>query len=89
MATSDKDVPNIRSTVINTHEAIVESENQNLTYYFDDFKGDSHYTLVSSAISRAFDKIFDIYKSLRDKEIQEKVLPYDGTLDTYPCRWRS
>ena len=83
MATSDKDVPNIRSTVINTHEAIVESENQNLTYYFDDFKGDSHYTLVSSAISRAFDKIFDIYKSLRDKEIQEKVLPYDGTLDTY------
>ena len=83
MATSDKDVPYIRNSVINAHEAISGIDNQNLTYYFDDFKGDSHYSLVSSAISRAFDKIFDIYKPLRDKELQEKVLPYEGTLDKY------
>jgi len=83
MATADKDVPYIRNSVLNTHESLEAIEHQNFTYYFDDFEGDSHYTLVSSAISRAFDKIFDIYQPLREKEIQEKVLPYEGTLDTY------
>lgn len=83
LATSDKDVRYIRNSVVNTDEAISNLENQNLTYYFDDFKGESHYTLVTSAISRAFDKIFDIYKPLREKEIEEKVLPYEGTLDNY------
>ncbi|WP_115460956.1 alpha/beta hydrolase [Winogradskyella aurantiaca] len=83
LATSDKDVRYIRNSVENTDEALSSLENQNLTYYFDNFKGETHYTLVTSAISRAFDKIFDIYKPLREKEIEEKVLPYDGTLDKY------
>lgn len=83
MATSDKDISTIRNSVLEVHSSISSVENQNLTYYFDDFKGDSHYTLVTSAISRAFDKIFDIYKPLREKELKEKVLPYEGTLDNY------
>lgn len=83
LATSDKDVRSIRNSVVNTDVALSTIENQNLTYYFDNFKGETHYTLVSSAISRAFDKIFDIYKPLREKEIEEKVLPYEGTLDKY------
>lgn len=83
LATSDKDVRYIRNSVENTDAALSSLENQNLTYYFDNFKGETHYTLVTSAISRAFDKIFDIYKPLREKEIEEKVLPYDGTLDNY------
>jgi predicted alpha/beta superfamily hydrolase len=83
MATADKDVPFIRNSVLDTHDAIAGIDNQNFTYYFDDFQGDSHYTLVSSAISRAFDKIFDIYQPLREKELQEKVLPFEGTLDKY------
>jgi len=83
MATSDNDIVPIRKKVLQTHQMISELDNQNLTYYFDEFKQDSHYTLVSSAISRAFDKIFDLYKPLREKEIQEKVIPYEGTLDLF------
>ena len=83
MATSDKDIRAIRNTVLDVNESINTLDNQNLTYYFDDFEGDSHYTLVTSAISRAFDKIFDIYKPLREKELKEKVLPFEGTLDDY------
>lgn len=83
MATSDKDIGGIRNSVLDVNESINALDNQNLTYYFDDFEGDSHYTLVTSAISRAFDKIFDIYKPLREKELKEKVLPYEGTLDKY------
>lgn len=83
LATSEKDIPEIRDNILATNELINEVENQNLTYYFDDFKNDTHYTLVTSAISRSFDKIFEIYNPLREKELEEKVLPYEGTLDQY------
>ena len=83
MATSDNDVPNIRASVMQVHQGILDLENPQLTYHFDDFSEESHYTLVTSAISRAFDKMFDIYKPLSPEELQEKVLPYDGTLDKY------
>jgi len=83
LATSEKDIPEIRESVLSTNSQINEVENQNLTYYFDDFKNETHYTLVTSAISRSFDKIFDIYNPLREKELEEKVLPYEGTLDEY------
>ena len=83
MATSDGDIKNINTTVHNTNNAIKEHENLQLTYYFDELKGDSHYTLVTGALSKAMDKIFELYKPLDDKEIEEKILPYEGTLDDY------
>ena len=83
LATSDKDLPGIRDAVLTTNTQIAEVNNQSLTYYFDDFKNDTHYTLVTSAITKSFDKIFEIYKPLREKELEEKVLPYEGTLDKY------
>lgn len=83
MATADKDLPYIRQAVLNANDQIAQVKNQYLTYYFDDFKDDNHYTLVSSAIARSFDKIFELYKPLREKELEEKVLTYEGTLDKY------
>ncbi len=83
MATSDKDLPGIREAVLSTNTQIAEVSNQYLKYYFDDFKNDTHYTLVTSAITKSFDKIFELYKPLGEKELEEKVLPYKGTLDKY------
>lgn len=83
MATSDKDLPYIREAVLSANSQIAQVKNQYLTYYFDDFDNDNHYTLVNSAIARSFDKIFELYKPLREKELEEKVLPYEGTLDQY------
>ena len=83
MATSEKDIPQIRENILVTNDQIKAVDNKHLTYYFDDFNGETHYTLVTSAISRSFDKIFDIYTPLREKELEEKVLPYEGTLDQY------
>ncbi|MDN3491793.1 alpha/beta hydrolase [Winogradskyella bathintestinalis] len=83
LATAEKDIPAIRESIISTDTQIAAVKNQNLTYYFDDFENDTHYTLVTGAISRSFDKIFNIYNPLREKELEEKVLPYEGTLDQF------
>ncbi|GGG38371.1 histidine kinase [Bizionia arctica] len=83
MATSSNDNTDLRKKILLTNKEIDAIDNPNLTYYFDDFEGESHYTLVTGAIAKAFDKIFEMYKPLREKELTEKVLPYDGTLDEY------
>ncbi|NRB60668.1 MAG: esterase [Winogradskyella sp.] len=83
MATSDKDIVPIRESVLATNTALKSIGNEKFTYYFDDFEDETHYTLVTSGISRAFDKIFNLYKPLNEKEIKEKVIPYEGTLDQY------
>ena len=83
MATSSDDKKRLRDGILQTHEKIRTIDNKKLTYYFDDFEGESHYTLVTGAVSKAFDKIFEMYKPLNEKELNEKVLPYEGTLDDY------
>ena len=83
VATSDKDVPGIRNNIRETSSVLKTLDTQKLTFYYDELKGDSHYTLVTGALSKALDKIFEIYKPLDEKEINEKVLTYDGTLDDY------
>ncbi len=83
MATSDGDIKSIRETVRATDAQLKKIENKALTYYFDELLGDSHYSMVTGALSKALDQIFDIYKPLNEKELKEKVLTYDGTLDNY------
>ena len=83
MATSDKDIKPIRDIVRTTNENLKTIDNSHLTYYYDELKGDSHYQLVTGALSKAMDKIFELYKPLDEKELKEKVFPYEGTLDEY------
>lgn len=83
MATSTADIKRINSSIHDTNNAIQELDQLQLTYYFDELKGDSHYGLVTGALSKAMDKIFELYKPLDEKEIEEKIMPYEGTLDDY------
>ena len=83
MATSEKDIPAIRDNVLEVNDLLKKVSNPNVTYYFDNFEDETHYTLVNGAIAKSFDKIFELYNPLREKELKEKVLTYDGTLDTY------
>jgi len=83
LATCDKDIKYINEIVHETNAQLNTVNNKSLTYYFDEFKGDNHYTMVTGALSNAFDKIFEIYKPLDEKELKEKVLTYEGTLDVY------
>jgi len=83
MATSDGDIKRINQSIHETNDAIQSLEQLQLTYYFDELKGDSHYGLVTGALSKAMDKIFELYKPLDEKEIEEKIMPYEGTLDEY------
>ncbi|WP_299393050.1 alpha/beta hydrolase-fold protein [uncultured Gelidibacter sp.] len=83
MVTSDKDIAPIRSDIKNADQELQQLDNKALKYYFEDFKDDSHYTLVTGALSQALDKIFELYKPISDREFKEDILSYEGTLDQY------
>ncbi|MGJ8591217.1 MAG: alpha/beta hydrolase [Aquaticitalea sp.] len=83
LATSDGESASLRKTILATNDQLKTTDNKALTYYFDELLGDSHYSMVTGALSKALEQIFDIYKPLREKELNEKVLTYEGTLDKY------
>ena len=83
MATSEDDMVPLREGILDADQKLGQLNNKALKYYFDDFKGDSHYTLVTGALSQALDKIFELYKPISDREFKEDILTYEGTLDTY------
>jgi predicted alpha/beta superfamily hydrolase len=83
MSTSKKDVEHIRNSVVYTHDVLNDIENKHLTYYFDEFDDGKHYAYAPQAIAKSLDKIFDLYKPLRTKELKEKVMTFEGTLDNY------
>lgn len=83
MATSSDDVASLRNGIIDANQKLNKIDNKALKYYFEDFEGDSHYTLVTGALSQALDRIFELYKPISDREFKEDILTYEGTLDTY------
>jgi len=83
LATSDGEKSDVLKTIMAMNEQLKTTDNKALTYYFDELKGDSHYSMVTGALSKALEQIFDIYKPLREKELKEKVLTYEGSLDNY------
>lgn len=83
MATSEDDIVPLRNGIRDADQKFAQLNNKALKYYFDDFTGDSHYTLVTGALSKALDKIFELYKPISEREYKEDILTYEGTLDTY------
>ena len=83
MVTSSDDVVPLRNGILDADQKLKQIANRALKYYFEDFEGHSHYTLVTGGLSQALDKIFELYKPISDREFKEDILTYEGTLDTY------
>lgn len=58
------------------------------SFYFDDFQGATHYSLVSKGIPNALEKIFSVYRPISKKEFDEVLMKtekplYDYLMDKY------
>jgi predicted alpha/beta superfamily hydrolase len=88
LATGSDDIKPLRegTEVLNSQLKLVS--NDNLKYYYDNFEGATHYSLVGRAIPKALEEIFSIYKPISRKEYQEVIIkltgsPYDYLVDKY------
>lgn len=88
LATGTEDIKVLRegTEVLDSQLKLVS--NDNLAYYYDNFEGATHYSLVGRAIPNALENIFSIYKPISKKEYKEVLLkldgsPYDYLIDKY------
>jgi len=83
MATFSRDKRSIKESILETDNSLKEIENKDLIYHFDNFKVSDRKVMVVSAITNAFDKMFEIYSPLSEKEINNKLDSYEGSLIEY------
>lgn len=88
LATGTDDVQDLMDISLELNERLNQIDNPNLQYYFDNFEGATHYSLVGRAIPRALEQMFQMYRPISKKEYKEVLLklpgsPYDYLLEKY------
>lgn len=88
LATGTDDIKQLRNETLQLDNQIRTVENENLTYFFDDFKDASHYSLVGRAIPKALETFFSVYRPISKREYKEQLLaddnnPYDYLVKKY------
>lgn len=74
LATGSNDIKPIREITLELHKGMSALNKENIHYYFDDFEGASHYSLVGKAIPAALEEIFSIYRPISKKDYDEIIL---------------
>ena len=83
LATSDKDVPEIRDATLALDTSLKSIEDKNFLYSFNKFENASHYNLPAHAIPNALEKIFFIYGPISKEEYETSILK----LETSPVNY--
>ncbi|RZJ73309.1 alpha/beta hydrolase-fold protein [Flavobacterium sp.] len=72
--TADGDVKKLTTRIKKLDDAAKAIKRPGLNYYFDDFKGASHYSLVLYAIPSALYQFFSVYQPISANEFNEKIV---------------
>ena len=79
LATSDDDVPQIKTASDALNGRLKDVKNENFNYNFQSFEGSGHYTLPSHAIPKALESIFLVFQPITKKEYTETILKLEGS----------
>lgn len=74
LAVGSGDIDKIRNKVSTLDTNIKSVENPKLRYFFDDFSGATHYSMVAYAIPNALYNIFSSYQPISPREYEEKIV---------------
>lgn len=83
LATGSNDLKPIREVTLELHKGMSAINKENIHYYFDDFEGASHYSLVGKAIPSALEDIFSIYRPISKKDYDEIILKLETPVYDY------
>ena len=77
LSTSEEDFKDNRKTILNLNTRLKDIKLETISYKFDDFKTDNHYSLVANSIPSALNHIFSIYKPISRNEYKNELLEID------------
>lgn len=82
-ATAEGDLPAMKDRIISFDQAAAKISDSGFHYYFDNFKGKSHYSMVTSAIPNALYSFFASYAPITTSEYNEKIAPLSSGFVDY------
>ena len=83
LATGSDDITDLREITEMLDISLKSVENDNFDYYFDNFEGATHYSLVARAIPSALEKMFSIYRPISQEEYKDVILKLETPISLY------
>lgn len=83
LATGSDDIRSLRESAVELNEDLQILEGDSFHYYFDNFEGATHYSLVGRGIPAALEKIFSIYRPISKEEFTDVLMKTDTPLHQY------
>ncbi|NND61579.1 MAG: esterase [Flavobacteriaceae bacterium] len=83
LATGSDDIKDLMEISIDLDKSLAPLKNDQFSYYFDNFEGATHYSLVARAIPSAMEKIFSVYRPISKQEFSDVLMKTDTPLNVY------
>lgn len=83
LATGTDDIQSLMEVTELLNAPLQNIDSENFEYYYDNFDGATHYSLVSRGIPNALEKIFSVYRPISKKEYSDVLLKMESPVDEY------
>lgn len=83
LATGSDDIQDLQLVAQELDQNLNPLISDTFNYYFDNFEGATHYSLVARAIPSALEKIFSIYRPISKQEFNEVLLKLETPVNLY------
>jgi len=83
LATGSEDIKTLRKTTNELNASLKTVENKNVKYYYDDFDGATHYSVVARGIPNALEKIFSVYRPINKQEFNDVLMKLETPISQY------
>lgn len=83
LATGTDDIKALRENSEDLNRSLTGLQSDNFSYFYDNFEGANHYSLVGRGIPNALEKIFAVYRPISKKEYKEVLLKMDTPIHEY------
>lgn len=83
LATGTDDIKDLMETTQALNAKLAPLKSPNFNYYFDNFEGATHYSLVAKGIPNALEKIFAVYRPISKQEYTDVLLKLETPIHQY------
>ncbi|MFC7356376.1 alpha/beta hydrolase [Jejudonia soesokkakensis] len=83
LATGTDDIKDLMEISEGLNTSLQAIDNKNFNYYYDNFEGATHYSLVGRGIPNAMEKIFSVYRPISKQEFADVLMKTDIPIHQY------
>ncbi|RMA65784.1 alpha/beta hydrolase-fold protein [Ulvibacter antarcticus] len=83
LATGTDDIQGLRESAESLNNVLKGLKSDSFAYYYNNFEGATHYSLVGRGIPNALEKIFAVYRPISKKEYTDVLLKMETPIHQY------